>query len=432
MKFLDQFNMFTLVIMVLMTIFYLYQFLYIVYSLFHRKVPALPEAKTNHRYAIYISARNEEGVIGELLDSLNGQTYPRDCFDIYVVADNCTDHTADVARKHGAIVFERHNTEQVGKGYALNYLYHKIVDYKGIGYYDACIVFDADNIVDKNFLREINKTFDTGKYDALTTYRNSKNFGENWLTAAYSIWFMHEARHLNYVRCSIGANCMISGTGFLVSDKLMQENEGWPFYLLTEDIQFSVKSALEGKKIGYCDSAILYDEQPSSWKQAWRQRLRWAKGFYQIDSRYLGSLAKGVFKGKGSWKLACYDVLMTVVPCSLLTILIVAFAMWILGATWFMPYYVKLIFRADIVEYLVSALVSSWLGLMAMAAVTVITEWNRIKTDNWTKVKYIWLFPIYLLSYIPIAIQAMFVKVKWTPIKHYSTAEIARAEKAED
>lgn len=432
MRFLDQFNMFTFVIMVLMTVFYLYQFIYIVYSVFHRKVPALPEAKKNHRYAIFISARNEEGVIGELLDSLNKQDYPKDAFDIYVVADNCTDHTADTARKHGAIVFERSNQTEVGKGYALNYLYHQVSDYKGAGYYEAYIVFDADNLVDRNFLKEINKTFDTGKYDGITTYRNSKNFGENWLTAAYSIWFMHEARHLNYVRSSIGANCMISGTGFLVSERVMQKNGGWPFYLLTEDIQFSVQSALNGVRIGYCDRAILYDEQPASWRQAWRQRLRWAKGFYQIDNRYIGSLIRGIFKSKRGWKLACYDVLMTVVPCSLLTILIVALAMWILGATWFMPYYVKLIFRADIVRYLISSLGMTWLGLMAMAALTVYMEWDRIHADSWTKVKYIWLFPIYLLSYIPIAIQAMFAKVKWTPIQHYSTAEITNAESVKE
>ena len=65
------------------------------------------------------------------------------------------------------------------------------------------------NIIDKNFLREVNKTFDTDEFDAMTTYRNSKNFDENWLTAAYSIWFMHEARHLNYPRMLLGAQCMI-------------------------------------------------------------------------------------------------------------------------------------------------------------------------------------------------------------------------------
>lgn len=424
MKILNQFDALTTIIMLLMTIFYLYQFLYIIYSLIHRKAPVLKDAEKNHRYAIYISARNEQDVIGELLDSLNNQDYPKDLYDMYVVADNCTDHTAETARNHGAVVFERFNDEEKGKGYALNYLYHCVCAFKRKGYYDACIVFDADNIVDKNFLKEINKSFDTGKYDALTTYRNSKNFGENWLTAAYSIWFMHEARHLNYIRCSLGSNCMISGTGFLVSDKVMQENEGWPFYLLTEDIQFSVQSALSNTRIGYCDSAILYDEQPASWKQAWNQRLRWAKGFYQIDARYIVSLVKGIFNGRGSQKMSCYDVLMTVAPCSLLTIGMIFLAVSIFMSSVLMPYYVRLLFQDEMLFYLSAELVMSWLGLTALAALTVITEWKRIKADTWTKMKYIPLFPVYLLSYLPIAIQAMFVKVEWKPIRHYSVTQI--------
>ncbi len=399
---------------------------YMIYSFFHRKVPALPEAQKNHKYAILISARNEEAVIHELLNSLNAQTYPRDKYTIFLCADNCTDHTADAARKLGAVVYERQNKQEVGKGYALNFMYHHIVDDYGLGAFEAFIVFDADNIVDQNFLREVNKTFDTGKYDALTTYRNSKNFGTNWISAAYSIWFMHEARHLNYPRMMMGAQCMISGTGFLVSDKVMQMNDGWPFYLMTEDIQFSVVSTLHHLKIGYCDTAILYDEQPTTMSQSWRQRLRWAKGFYQIDGRYLGALAKGFFHNKGK-RLGFYDVLLTVLPCSLLTVIILGFALWLFGAGAVMPYFVRLVFWHELLGFLGIMILNMWAGLMAMAALTVYMEWNRIHTDNWTKIKYIWLFPLYLLTYIPISVQAMFVKVKWTPIQHYTTAQLEAA-----
>ena len=90
-----------------LTVFYLYQFIYIVYAIFHRHVPALPDAKENHRFAIFISARNEQGVIFELLDSLTSQDYPKDRYDIYVVADNCTDNTAGVAREHVAPMINR-------------------------------------------------------------------------------------------------------------------------------------------------------------------------------------------------------------------------------------------------------------------------------------------------------------------------------------
>ena len=299
MNILEQFRLFTTLVIQFLTVFYAYQVIYILISIIKRKVASLKDTDIRNRFAIFISARNEEGVISELLDSLNKQEYPRDKYDIYVVADNCTDHTAQVSRDNGAIVYERFNKEEVGKGYALNYLYTKVSSLKGRKYYDAFVVFDADNIVDPAFLKESNKKLASGKYDAFTTYRNSKNFGTNWLSAAYSIWFLHEARHLNYVRDMIGAQCMISGTGFVITSSLMDENDGWPYYFLTEDIQFSVASTINNKRIGYCDSAMLYDEQPSTMEQSWKQRLRWAKGFYQIDGKYLGDLTKGLLSKNG-------------------------------------------------------------------------------------------------------------------------------------
>jgi glycosyltransferase involved in cell wall biosynthesis len=231
--------------------------------------------------------RGEGDVIGELIDSLMKQNYPKDLFDVYVLADNCTDDTAAVSRQHGATVYERFDKQNVGKGYALDYLYKHVTMDRGVGYYDGFFVFDADNIVDPQFVAEMNKTFDTGRFDAVTCYRNSKNFGTNWLSAAYSIWFLREARYVNYPRMLLGTSCMISGTGFLVSGKLMEENHGWPYHLLTEDIQFSVNCALNGHMIGYCDKAMVYDEQPTTWSQSWKQRLRWSKGFYQIDLRHI-------------------------------------------------------------------------------------------------------------------------------------------------
>lgn len=422
------FQIFSVMVAIALTVFYLYQFIYIIYSITHRKMAPLPEAKVDHRYAIFISARNEAGVIYELLDSLTSQEYPKECYDIYVVADNCTDNTAEVAREHGAYVFERENHEQVGKGYALNYLYAKVNELKGVGYYDAYIVFDADNIVDRQFLNEANKTFDTGKFDAFTTYRNTKNYDTNWITTAYSIWFMHEARHLNYPRMQMGAQCMISGTGFCVSDKVMQANGGWPYYFLTEDIQFSVASTLSNLRIGYCDTAMLYDEQPSSMKQSWNQRLRWAKGFYQIDGRYLGKLFKGIFTMKNR-RLACYDVMMTILPCSLLTVLTIGICAYVLCAAWFMPYYVQMVFRQQIFVLLGLTALNFYMGLIVIGGLTIIMEKDRIHATHGHPAKNLWLFPIFMLTYLPLTIEAMFAKVKWTPIQHYSTEQIKQEDK---
>ena len=259
-------------VVLLFTLLYLYQGFYVVVGLVRRRWKETHQPEKLHRFAVVVSARNEEEVIGELLDSLNKQNYPKELLDLYVVADNCTDDTAGVARKAGAFVYERFDQQKKGKGYAMDYLFHRLEE-EGKDVYDGYFIFDADNLVDPNFVAEMNRTFDKG-YDAITCYRNSKNFGDNWISAGYSIWFLREARFLNFPRTLLGTNCHVSGTGFLVSSKVIRDNGGWPFHLLTEDIQFSVDCAIQGRKIGYCDTAVVYDEQPTTFRQSWDQRLR--------------------------------------------------------------------------------------------------------------------------------------------------------------
>ena len=135
-----------------------------------------------HRYAVLISARNEQNVIGHLLDSINAQDYPKNLVTVFVVADNCTDDTARVAREHGAVVYERFNRVKVGKGYALNELLgHIEQDYGRV--FDAFMVFDADNLLEPNYITEMNRTFSDG-YEIITSYRNSKNYADNWVSSA--------------------------------------------------------------------------------------------------------------------------------------------------------------------------------------------------------------------------------------------------------
>ncbi len=414
-------------IVVLLTLAYLYQVIYMIIGLIYRKPNRLAPAKRLGRYGIFISARNEEGVIAELIGSLKKQNYPESKYDIFVLADNCTDETAEVARNAGAKVYERFDRNQVGKGYALDYLYKEVIAKYGIDYYDGFIVFDADNLVDRNFIRMMNRTFMSGKYDAVTCYRNSKNFGSNWLSASYSLWFLREARFVNYPRSLIGTSCMISGTGFLVSNKIMKENNGWPYHLLTEDIQFSVSCALNNKMIGYCDQAVVYDEQPTSFMQSWKQRLRWSKGFYQINGKYLGSLVTSASSGKKN-RMSCYDVLMTVAPCMLLTIFFFGFNILMLGWGFTMPYYLQILFQREATKYLVYAIINSYLGMIVIGGLTVATEWKRIKASTVEKIKYIWMFPFFMVSYIPITLQALFSKVEWSPIKHYSSKSLQKKD----
>ncbi len=415
LQFIRTFNM---VIFWVITLTYLYQIVYLVVGLITRRRKQNYVPKKLHRYAAIVSARNEAAVIGELLKTLRAQNYPQHLLDLYVIADNCTDNTAEVSRAGGATVIVRNDTEHIGKGYALDYFFKQLEEP-----YDGYFVFDADNLVDPNFVMEMNKVFDQG-YAAVTSYRNSKNYDTNWLTAGYSLWFLREACFLNQPRMVLGTNCAISGTGFLISHKLIEKHHGWPFHLLTEDIQFSVVCAIAGDRIGYAGDAVLYDEQPTSFRQSWNQRLRWSKGFYQVIMKYMGKLIGGVLRGKQN-AFSCFDMLMTVAPSIMLTLVCVVVNLVVLVGYALEPFTLNAIrLYAETTQSIWTTISNFYLVLLMYGSLTLISEWNEIRCKAWKKILYVFAFPVFLLTYVPISLAAMFQKVEWKPIKHSVTKSI--------
>ena len=406
MKILEYVN-FT--IAVVFTVCYLYQFIYI---------PVAFAAKSRHyaragstgmlnRYAVLICARNESAVISELLESLRAQTYPAENLTVFVMADNCTDSTASIARRCGAIVYERFNSELVGKGYALDELLQNIkCDYGDV--FDAFFVFDADNILERDYIEQMDRTFCDG-YEIVTSYRNSKNYGDNWISAGYALWFLRESRYLNHARQALGTSCAVSGTGFMFSRGIMLRQGGWPYHLLTEDIEFSVSNIIDGERIGFCPDAVLYDEQPTSFRQSWRQRMRWAKGYLQVFARYGSGLTGGIFRGKFS----CFDMSMAIMPAIVLTV-IGFLASSVLTVSGVLNGEDVLIALRSVAQNLSSA----YLMLFAIGFITTLTEWTSIRTSSQKKLLYTLTFPLFMLTYIPISFCALFARVTWKPIEH--------------
>ena len=400
---------FNFIMLLVFTLCYCYQFGYVLVRFFKKQ--KVYTAKKLHKYAVLISARNEGAVIGELLESLHRQNYPQELLDIYVVADNCTDNTAQIAEDHRAIVYERFDRRLVGKGYALNYLFEKIYARSGLEAYDGYFVFDADNVLDENYVREMNKVFDKGD-EIVTSYRNSNNYGSNWISAGYALWFLRESKYLNGARMQCGTSCAISGTGFLVANRIIRENNGWKHHLLTEDIEFSTDNIIQGRVIGYCEQAVLYDEQPTDFHESWNQRLRWTKGFYQVFANYGGQLLNGILE---QHRFQCYDMLMTLAPATLLTLLTIVLnsAFGIVGVLLGHPLWTDVTMEA-----VLGNIVSVYSSLFFFGLVTTITEWRRIHCEWYKKICYLFTFPIFIFTYVPIAIVALFKKVTWVPIRH--------------
>jgi len=405
---------FNLIILLMFTGFYMYQAYYVLVALIKKSKKF--ESKKDHKYGVIIAARNESAVISQLINSIQKQNYPSSLVDIFVVADNCTDDTADVARNAGAIVFERFNKQYVGKGYALDYALKSIK--RDYGKYEGYFVFDADNLLDENYIAEMNKVFDNG-YKIVTSYRNSKNYDTNWISAGYSLWFLREAKFLNNPRMILNTGCAISGTGFLVHDDIIKKNGGWKHHLLTEDIEFSIDNAIHGEKIGYCCNAVIYDEQPYIFEQSWNQRLRWAKGFYQVFANYGKDLAKNAFT-KNSFN--CFDMLMTILPALFLSLFSLIVNIILLTAGMLNDEVSRLLISSILIRETSSAIimsgVNSYLVLFAVGLLTTITEWKQINTTAFKKIKYVFTFPIFIFTYVPISIVALYKKIEWEPIKH--------------
>ncbi len=418
LSFVDIFNF---CVFVAFTCCYTYQLFY-VFVVLTRKAPKA-EAKKNHKFAVMIAARNESAVISDLLGSIKMQNYPQELIDIYVIADNCIDDTAAIARNAGATVFTRFNSEQVGKGYALDYGLKSIwKEFPGKGY-EAYFVFDADNVLDVNYFREMNATFDGGA-KASTSYRNSKNFDSNWISAGYGIWFLREAKFLNQARLTLNTSCAVSGTGFFIAADILENAGGWKWHLLTEDIEFSASSITDGIRIAYCPTAVLYDEQPTTFRDSWNQRFRWAKGFYQVFWHYAGGLFKGIFKNERGYKFACYDMLMTISPGMLLSIISIIFnaVIVVLG---FMGVMSTGIAIASSLSSIFFCLFNYFMFMFVFGVLTTFVEWDSIRAKTSRKILYMLTFPLFMLTYIPIALVALVKKATWKPIKHTISVDVS-------
>ena len=386
----------------------LYQAVCIVISLFAKPIK-FPEAPMNKRYAVLISARNEANVIGNLIDCLHSQTYPSELIDIWLVADNCTDNTAEVARNMGCHVIERFNKEQVGKGYALTYLLDQMNESGASDPYDAFFVFDADNKLDKHYIEEMNKGFQAG-FKILTSYRNSVNLSDNWVSSGSALWFIRESRFVSASRMWLGNSCHAGGTGFMFSQEIMRRNNGWKFHLLTEDLEFTMDSVLHGDRIGYCGTAILYDEQPVTFAQSWRQRLRWSKGFLQVFRYYGPALIKRAVRERD---FSAVDFTLLLCPFTVLGIARVLLGM-LFAACGFVTWQSQL----NSLTGWTSGIVVSVIGMMGLAALTIVAERDHVGATNKELLAYVLAFPIYMLSYVPISFQAVFAKSEWKPIEH--------------
>ncbi len=474
------FNSFYKILGTILSVCVIHKAFYFVIGMFFTR--KFKEAKVKHKYGIVIAARNEKYVIGNLLDSINKQDYPKDLLKVFVVADNCTDDTAKIARSKGAVCYERNDPDHRTKGYALQFLFNKIEEDYGIDSFEGYFVFDADNLLKKNYISKMNDAFDSGE-KIITSYRNTKNFDENWIASTYALHWIRSIRTNHRARSVLHLATNIQGTGFLFSNEIVKG--GWHYTSLTEDRALTADAVAQGYEITYQDEAEFFDEQPVSLKVALRQRLRWSKGHLQAFAESGPYLFINVFMGKkyirtnwhgeefnkksdkGSFganfvesirhRFASFDTLVQLTPiafinlCRWLLVMVLVYACvayvdgivdvsLFSGGNWLAKglrslYDIRVNVLPGTSALFLSMLLTIWFRIlfrlstyiinMPMAIYLFIIEEARIKKMSfWKKLLFTLTWPTFDMIGRYTTYVAVFKKVEWKPIPHQSKITI--------
>ena len=373
------------------------------------------EKKLNidNTFALLVAAHNEEAVVNDIVESLKKLDYPKDKYQIFVVADNCTDKTAEIAKKAGATVLERFDKTKIGKGYAMEFAFEKVFALPDN--FEYICVFDADNLVKPDFLIHMNNKINEG-YRAVQGYLDSKNPTDSWLTFSYSMWYWINNRLSQLSRGNLDLGCRLGGTGFAVSSELIREF-GWGATCLAEDTEFTLKLALSDIKVGWAHDAVVYDEKPKQLSTSMKQRKRWMQGLADVASHYVKPLAEKCVKEKS---VSAFHMLMNFWSDSLYPVTFIFFASVYL-----------MIFFAEKNSVLFELFCSMWTEPWRLVLLTALVWGNIVvvfaglyndKKLDINIAKNFWGFAIYLITWIPVGIIGILKKddKEWFHTPHSS------------
>jgi cellulose synthase/poly-beta-1,6-N-acetylglucosamine synthase-like glycosyltransferase len=359
--------------------------------------------------AILIPARDESTVIEDLLISIENQSLKINSQDIYVIVENIEDQTVKICQKHNVNIFVRKNLKLKRKGYALDEVVQNILNKKI--HYDLYYIFDADNILDKDFLKHSLISYYNG-YDIMVGYRCSKNANENAVAASSSLIFSMFNVLINRKKLKYKKTINVTGTGFFIRGDILEKLQGYTFHTLTEDYELTLYAILNNLTSDYNEKCLFYDEQPITMKQTIVQRTRWIKGFFEARDIYLNKIVKSLKNGYNeSSKLD--EIFFIKLGIFIVFGIIICFLYNLI------KYFIKFNLK-NLITFL-SILLIVYLVLMIFTYILIKKD-TRLKLTFTTKIKALFFNPIYLASFVPCFFKAIFTKnINWEKIEHHKS-----------
>ncbi|MFA6309466.1 MAG: glycosyltransferase family 2 protein [Clostridia bacterium] len=392
---------------VLLWVVFIYYFAVSAFGWFKRKEISADQFPVENKFIVFIAAHNEEKVIGNIIRNLKTINYPKDMYDICVIADNCDDSTAKVAIDNGANVLERKNPAEKGKGFCLEWAFRNL--FESGKEYDAVCILDADNLVSDNFLLEMNKQLSKGN-KVVQGYLDSKNPNDSWVSGNNSITFWISDRLFQLPRYYLGLSCFLCGTGFVIKTDLLK-SIGWQATCLTEDLEFSLRLILKGMRVAWSHEAIVYDEKPLQLKQSWKQRKRWMQGHFDCATRFLKPLITKAVKEKDR---VSFDAVMYLIQPFVIVANGIAL---VTGSAIFIRNRTQFVQNSNILMFILLMLIFTYY------TVTFVIAEGKMTAKI---LKYFILFPLYNLTWVPIILQGFIHRNEneWVHTKHVRDLDI--------
>lgn len=385
--------------------------------LFWVKAKRYPEAPVKHKIGVVIPARNESEVIAQTIKQIQASDYPKDKYDIFLVADNCTDNTAEIARSLGVNVYEHFDDDPKHHvaGYGLQYLFEQIMrEYPDE--YEAFIKFDADNLMEPNYISKMNDAFHAGVKCA-RGFSNSKNIDQNIVTGISGLWYVRDCRFASHVRSALGTGTILGGAGMMFSAEILKKHGGWDCLSASDDTEFTMRRLNEDKiKTMYVEEAVVYEDQPSTLKETYKRYRRMSPALCKLFFTQ-GFKSFGLFFRRWGWTYLDLFFTLMFVPVA------------VLCCIWLPVYYgydIIYHFCVGNLEYGYKALINIGIILacafvipfILQALLSAFLERKRLKVKGVkTLLPAIFAFPLFMIVYaIAIGIGA-FKKSKWSSVK---------------